>query len=497
MFKTTPFKHQLECLNRFAGHNYYALLAEMGTGKTWIVINDFAQLFEQCVLDGVLIFAPNGVHSNWVLNELPKHMPDNVKWRAHLWRANLTKTEKQKIECFFVKNNDLRIMAMNHESLQNAKGFAMAERFCKSCENLMVVLDESDGFKNPQALRVKNLFKLKKYARFRRIMSGTPVNNSPFDLFAPFKFLNDGILGTTSFHAFKAEYAELLKEGNPLLNAIKTRAGARFTPQVVAKDSHGRPKYRNLDKLSNLIAPYSFRITRAECVDLPPKVYKTLYFDLTAEQKRAYDLAENEGRFVFEGDNVAVFQALTIIQKLAQITSGYCLVNGIDEPQRIAGKNPKLDLLIERVAKFADEGKNIIIWARFRVEIADIAERLRQAGVSFVEYHGGIAQKQREENIVAFESRKCNVFLANQQAAGTGLNLVSASVVFYFSNDFSLRNRLQSEDRAHRIGQTQSVTYYNIVAKGTIDEVVTRVLQSKKSVADAIVEHGLGFFKLK
>jgi SNF2 family DNA or RNA helicase len=493
-FKTQPYKHQLECLNKFGRKKAFALLAEMGTGKTWIIINNIADLWSSGDCDSVLVFAPNGVHTNWTRLELPKHMPDWVRYKAVPWIAGGRKAEVEEIETLYEpRNGELRIMTMNWEALQSKKGVEAAKRFALCSGKLMIVCDESDSVKNPTAKRTQNLMALKPYSHWRRIMSGTPINNAPFDAFSQFSFLDEHILQTTSFYAFKAEYAEMLQPGNPLLDNIKARTKSRGTPQVVARGPGGRPKYRNLDKLSALIAPHSFRVLKSECLDLPEKIYKTLVFNMTPEQIKTYKKAEKECRLVFESEETP-FNKLVAVTKLAQITSGYYIHPLSEEPVRIEGKNPKLDLLKDRVQKIIESGEKVIIWARYRIEIEDIVATLTQEGINCVQYHGGIAKDDRTAAIDSFENGNAQVFVGNQQAGGTGITLVAASYVIYFSNNFSLRDRLQSEDRAHRIGQTKNVTYINIAAKGTIDMHVIGALTNKKDVADTIIDKGLKIF---
>lgn len=478
----------------------FALLAEMGTGKTWIIINNAADLWLTNECDGVMVFAPNGVHTNWTRLEIPRHMPDEVPCITAPWVANGKKAERAEIERLYedqyasvrgkVIQHPLRIFTMNWEALQHKKGVEAAERFAMSCRNLMVVADESDSIKNPAAKRTKNFMKFKRIARWRRIMSGTPINNAPFDAFSQFSFLDSHILGTTNYYAFKSEYAEMLHAGNPLVDSIKKRIGTNRTPQIVARGAGGRPKYRNLDKLSRLIAPYSYRVLKKDCLDLPDKIYKTVLFDLTPEQKVIYRKAKNECRLVFE-ENETPFSKLVAMTKLAQITSGYYIHPLSEEPVRIDGDTPKLDLLIEWVKKIVGSDNKVIIWARYRIEIADIVARLKAEGISGVQLHGGIKPKAREEAIDAFQHGEAQTFVGNTQAGGKGITLTAASYVIYFSNDFSYANRAQSEDRAHRIGQKNNVTYINLAAQGTIDEHVIRTLLSKKDVAASIIDRGL------
>jgi len=172
--------------------------------------------------------------------------------------------------------------------------------------------------------------------------------------------------------------------------------------------------------------------------------------------------------------------------KLAQITSGYYIHPDSSDPVRIEGDNPKLALLRERVVSAIEQGKKVIVWARFRIEIEDIVRVLREDEIAVVEYHGGINKEGRTTAIEEFQHGEANVFVGQQQAGGTGITLTAASCVIYFSNTFSLHDRLQTEDRAHRIGQEQDVTYINLVARNTIDATIVDALMNKKDIADII-----------
>lgn len=586
-FKTKPYNHQLYCLNEYGRKEYFALLAEQGTGKTWIIINNIADLWSSGDCDAALVFAPNGVHSNWVRLELQKHMPDWVRWKAAEWVSDGNKKEVAALESLYDNSDstELRILTMNWEALQHKQGVKAAERFANCCRRLMIVCDESDNIKNPSALRTKALMKLKKFSNWRRIMTGTMINNSPFDAFSQYSFLDETILGTTSYYAFKAEYAELLPPGHRLLQSIAAKKAPKMSyedrdlirasidqlwvliatsgrldlmgavnntkqahetgdyeailkcndelrslfspnvvsakksdclrlmqmvdntiyghirkvsrsmnprrlPQIVEKDDDNRPKYRNLDKLSKLLAPHSYRVLKRDCLDLPEKIYQTLYFSLTKEQVPIYRKAEEENRLMLDGEDTP-FNRLIAATKLSQITSGYYIHPLSEIPVRIPGDNPKLDMLVERVGKIIGAGEKVIVWARYTIQIEDIVKRLKADGHKVVQYYGAIKKGERVKAIDDFENGDADVFVGNQQAGGVGITLVAASHVIYFSNNFSLRDRLQSEDRAHRIGQTKNVTYTNIAAKGTVDEDVVFAVENKKDVAETIVDIGI------
>lgn len=519
-YKTTPYNHQLRCLAEHGHKRAFFLSAEQGTGKSWIIINNVADLWNAGECDALLVFAPNGVHTNWTLQELPKHMPDWVRWRSAAWKSGMGKRAQEKFDEIYgsrdsAEKRELRIMTMNWEGLDHKKSLEAAMRFATGASRLMIVCDEPSGaVKNPSTQRFKNLLKLKYMSRYRRMTDGTPITQGPFDAFAPYNFLDKNILGTESFFAFKAEYAEMIPKEilgfddngnrcmvpNPLIKNIMTRTGSQRVPQIVQKGPGGQPKYKNLDKLQALLAPHTFRVLKKECLDLPEKIYKTAYFDLTPEQKEAYRKAEKECRLVYE-NNEAPIAKLHAVTKLAQITSGFFIHPDFEEPVVIPGANPKLDILVERVESIVRQGSKVIVWARFHAEIAAIAAALKEHGVPFVEYHGGVKMKEREAAKIAFqgddadpESGWAQVMIAQQQAGGTGNTWTAAAYTIYFSNTYSLRERLQSEDRNHRIGQDSNVVYIDIVGQGTIDARIAAALSSKKNVADIINGDGKELF---
>jgi hypothetical protein len=509
-YKTAPFAHQAHFMDQHAQASAFFLSAEQGTGKTWMLINNMARLWDEGKIDACVVLAPNGVHTNWTLIEIPKHMPDWTRYHAVAWKAGMGKAATRKFETVFstAEPRTLKILTMNWEGLDHARSFDVLDRFCQLfAGKLMFIGDEPSGsIKNPTSQRYKQLLKLKYTTAYRRMSDGTPITQGPFDAFAPYHFLDKRILATDSFMAFKAEYAEMMpamvqgyddngqpkQVPNPLIKSIMDRAKTKRVPQIVMKGKDGIPRYRNLGKLQSLIAPFTYRVLKKDCLDLPEKIYKTAVFDMTAEQAKVYDKLLKECRLVFENNEAPVVK-LAAITKLAQITSGFFIHPDHDEPVAIPGPNPKLELLVDRVEAIVRQDSKVIVWARFHAEIAAIGAALRGVGVPFVEYHGGVASKLREEAKIAFQEGDAAVMIAQQQAGGTGNTWTAAAYTIYFSNTFSLRERLQSEDRNHRIGQTESVVYLDLVARGTIDEKIVRALAAKKNVADLINGDGRDF----
>lgn len=476
--KTTPMAHQKEGLARLAAApEFFALGAEPGTGKTWMLLADAAAQFEAGRIDGLVVVAPKGVHTNWVLREIPTHM--SIPVRAEFWLSGASRERMARLAKLLVPDPEkLAILTINVDALNTEKGFNYVDRFM-TIYRCMMVIDESQRIKNPAARRTKRAHLLGRKAVSRRIASGTLVADKPVDLFGQYEFLAPGLLGTTSLRAFTAEYTELLPDHHPLVAAIarKSRGGR---PQVPRTDANGRPVYRNLDKLRRLMAPHTFRVLKKDCLDLPPKIYQTRYFELSSSQRRLYEQVKEELRYEHADGEVDIFNAMTAINKLRQLTSGFILSEG--RAIALADHGPRLSALTEQVEEL--EGQ-IIIWASFREEIRILAETF---GDEAVTYHGGTSPKDREAAIELFQSGEKRFFIGHPAAAGTGLTLTAATTAIYYSCGFSLEERMQSEDRCHRIGTTEPVLYIDLVARDTVDERIAAALTSKRQTADAILD---------
>ena len=482
-FKTQPYRHQLEAYEISREREYFALLMEQGTGKTKVIIDTAAHLYGLGRIDAVLVVAPNGVHRNWVLNELPTHHPDWAPFISAYWAATPNKQERQLLENLRDPNFvGIRWLALNVEAFSSEKGRKIAENWLHT-HKVLFVIDESSRIKSPTAQRTKALLKLGKLAPYRRIMTGTPVTQAPTDVFSQFLFLDEHILGTSSFYAFKAEYAELLPANHGLMRHITARTNARFTPQVVATDKEGRPIWKNLDKLQDLLAPHSYRKRKVECLDLPPKIYQRIYHELDANQKKAYQLIKEELRALLDTGEVKVLTKLESILRLQQVCGGH-RVDGtsfFETPE----KNPRIKALMEVLE---DIQGGVIIWARFVAEIKEIEQVLKATygDGSTVTYYGEVSNADRVEAVDAFQAGRARFFVGQPHSGGIGLTLTAANTVIYYSNDYSLETRLQSEDRAHRIGQEKPVTYIDVEAVGTIDKAVVAALRNKQDIASLV-----------
>lgn len=476
VFKTQPYAHQLEALNRFSHYTYWALLSEMGTGKTWILINDYALGVAEGRVQNLLVIAPNGVQWNWVNRELPTHLPEfGAVWAGYA--GNMRAKEKQALKALLANKAAVpSVLATSWNSLSNAKGRDVINEFLSGGVPTMVVLDESDYCKNPSTAYAKEVLKISKLAAYRRIATGTPVTNSPYDAWVQFNFLSPTILNCPSYYAFKQRHGVFLPSSHPLVRSIATRRGC---PQIPAKDGAGRPIYKDLDRLTAAIAPYSYRVTKDSCLDLPPKTYSVEYVELTPTQ-RTYYTAVKEAALAVIGDTLTPLpNALAALSAAAQATGNHATSGEVIDPKH----NPKLERLLELVNGVSGQ---VIVWCRYTAEIRDILAAAQAAGLTAVSYYGENTPAQREAALEAWRGG-AKLLVANAKAGGTGLTLNEAGYVVYYSNSFSLHDRLQSEDRCHRIGQAKNVQYIDLVARGTIDEDIVAALVAKEDVAARVI----------
>jgi SNF2 family DNA or RNA helicase len=488
--KTIGFKHQIEALQRMNGREYYALFMEAGTGKTFTILTDAERLYAAGKIDAVLVICPNGLQMNWVKREIPIHL--EVPHIARAWRSGAGVREKKALDDLMAPRDvgeeiPLRILVMNIEALNTPKGLDFCKRFLRITKCMMAI-DESSRIKNPAAARTKKIIALRDLAVVRRIATGTPITKAPVDLFMQMEFLSDGLLGTTSYRSFVSEYAELADMSHPRFKSMIRENPRIAHAQIVERDALGNPIWRNLDKLQKIIQPNSFRVLKKDCMDLPDKIYTTRYFNLDSDQRKTYNELRDELRIDFtalDAGQVLSVTALVAITKLQQITSGFVMVKGMDGPVYISENNARLEALEEIIE---DIDGQFLIWARFREEIAAIARLLHASGRTFVEYHGGVSSDDREIAVDSFQRGEVDIFLGQPQSGGIGLTLTAAGTVVYFSQDYNLETRLQSEDRTHRIGTTKKVLYIDLVANDTIDEKISISLQRKSEMATTILD---------
>tara|TARA_Y100001972_G_scaffold10137_1_gene11098 strand:- start:252 stop:1589 length:1338 start_codon:yes stop_codon:yes gene_type:complete len=437
----------------------------MGTGKTKVLIDNMSMLYDKGKIDGALIIAPKGVVKTWYEQELPTHLPKHIENVSVLWQSNITKKQQEKLETLFEIETALHILIMNVEALSTEKGVKFAFKFLNSHKTLMAI-DESTTIKTPTAKRTKNIIGLGKHAKYKRIMTGSPVTKNPLDLYTQCEFLDPYLLDFASYYAFRNRYAEM------------TTMNVRGRSIQVVKE------FRHLGELSESLQPFSYRVLKEDCLDLPPKNFTKRHIVLTSEQRKIYDQMKKHALAMLNGKITSTMTVLTQLMRLHQITCGHFTAD--DGSTQLIANNRITELMnvLEEI-----EGK-AIIWANYQKDITSIIESIIKVygPGSVVDYYGLTPQEERQDNIRKFQNdSKCRFLVGTPQTGGYGITLTQANTVIYYSNGYDLEKRLQSEDRAHRIGQKKTVTYVDLICEDTIDEKIVKALRDKINIASEVM----------
>jgi SNF2 family DNA or RNA helicase len=422
-------------------------------------------LYDKGKINGTLIIAPKGVIGTWYNQEIPTHLPDHIEKMSVLWQSNITKEQSRKLGNLFKTGEELQILIMNVEALSTVKGTNFASKFLLS-HNALMVVDESTTIKNPKAKRTKNILKLSKGAKYKRILTGSPVTRNPLDLYSQCEFLDPYLLDFHSYYAFRNRYAEM-----------RTAHFSGRSVQIVSK-------FRHLEELSESLKPFSYRVLKEDCLDLPDKIYMKRIITLTKKQEEVYEQMKREALAFLNGKKTTTVNALTQLMRLQQITCGHFVADDGTTQEIDSNRLDELMDVLEEV-----EGK-ALIWCHWQKDIQIIKEAiLKEYGPgSVVDYYGLTPQDQRQKNKDNFQNKKeVRFFVGTPQTGGYGLTLTAANTVIYYSNGYDLEKRIQSEDRAHRIGQKKSVTYVDILAEETVDEKIVKALRKKINIASKVM----------
>ena len=378
---------------------------------------------------------------------------------------NINKTQQEKLETLFEIETALHILVMNVEALSTDKGVKFAYKFLNSHKTLMAI-DESTTIKTPTAKRTKNIIGLGKIAKYKRIMTGSPVTKNPLDLYTQCEFLDPYLLDFTSYYAFRNRYAEM-----------KTMHLRGRSIQVV-------DEFKNLGELSETLQGFSYRVLKEDCLDLPPKNWTKRYITLTKEQQKVYDQMKKAAMAVLNGKVTSTMTVITQLMRLQQITCGHFVA---DDGSTQEIKNNRITELMNVLDEI--EGK-AIIWGHWQKDIQNIVDEIEKVHGpgSVVSYYGLTPQDERQDNIRKFQSDpRCRFLVGTPSTGGYGITLTAANTVIYYSNGYDLEKRLQSEDRAHRIGQKKNVTYIDIIAEKTVDEKIVKSLRDKINIASEVM----------
>jgi len=468
-FKTKPYAHQMTALEKSWNRETYAYFMEMGTGKTKVLIDNAAMLYDKGKIDGVLIVAPKGVVKTWHEQEIPTHLPNHIENMSVLWQSNITKKQKEKLDSLFEPEELLHILIMNVEAFSTTKGVEFASKFL-SCHNTLMVIDESTTIKTPKAKRTKSIVHLSESAKYRRIMTGSPVTKNPLDLYSQCYFLDPFHLEHESYYSFRTRYA-IMKTANISGRQIQLVNG-----------------FKNLGELSDKLKPFSYRVLKEDCLDLPDKIYMKRNIKLSPDQFKLYEQMRKEALAVLNGKQTTTVNTLTQLMRLQQITCGHFTADDGSTQSIVNNRLSELMNVLEET-----EGK-AIIWAHYQFDITSIIREIVKVHGpgSVVDYYGLTPQDERQENIRKFQSDpRCRFIVGTPATGGYGITLTAANTVIYYSNGYDLEKRLQSEDRAHRIGQKKSVTYVDIMAEETVDEKIVKALRKKINIASEVLGEDL------
>ena len=441
----------------------FAYFMEMGTGKSKVLIDNIAMLYNNGHINGALIIAPKGVYKPWFDNEIPNHMPDYIEKKVSLWR---TDPNAKDLQPMFKPGADLHILIMNVEAFSTKKGLQFAHKFL-SCHDTLMGVDESTTIKNPTAKRTKNILSLRSLTKYRRILTGSPVTKSPLDLFSQCNFLDPWLLDQSSYYSFRTRYAV----------CRKIQVHGRQVEIVVG--------YRNLGELSDKLKPFSYRVLKDDCLDLPKKTYMKRNIELTDEQKKVYKQMKKEALAVLNGKMVTSATVITQLMRLHQITCGHFKADDGTIQEIKNNRIPQLMDILEEV-----EGK-AVIWAHYRHDIEKLVEAIskKYGANSVVTYYGDTTTDERAIAIKKIQDKESPVrfIIGTPQTGGYGITLTGASTMIYYSNGYDLEKRQQSEARIDRIGQEKPMTYIDIMAEDTVDMKIVKSLRQKVNIATEIM----------
>ena len=464
-FKTKPYAHQMTALEKSWNKKVFALFMEMGTGKTKVAIDNMAMLYDNGKINGALIIAPKGVYKNWYSQEIPQHLAKHIKPKTVLWQALINQKQQKLLDTLFETGHDFHILVMNVEAFSTKKGVDFAGRFLNS-HNTFMVIDESTTIKNPGAKRTKNIVSLGKYAKYRRNMTGSPVTKSPLDLYKQCEFLDEYLLDHSSYYTFRTRYA-IMRKANFNGRSVEIVVG-----------------YKNLGELSDKLKPFSYRVLKDDCLDLPKKTFMKRVITLSAEQEKVYRQMKEMALAQLNGKLLTTANALSQLMRLHQITCGHFKAND-GSTQTV--KNNRLNELSELLEEV--EGK-AIIWAHYQYDVQTILDVIKKeyGDDSVVDYYGKTPNEDRQDNIKKFQSDpKCRFLVGTPSTGGYGLTLTAASTMIYYSNGYDLEKRQQSEARIDRIGQEKPMTYIDIICENTVDERIVKALRKKINIATEIM----------
>lgn len=470
--KTRGYAHQEAEFQKSKHRKVYAFWWEMGTGKSKPIVDTIGELYCQQQIDGAVIFSDKGAYLNWY-SELEKHLSSSIPRRVAHWSSSAKAKEVDaRRELIGARDNCLDVLLVNIEALISDKCVDFIRDFIAGHYCLMAI-DEATSIKNPKSQRTKIATKLGRACDYRRVLTGTPITQSPLDMYSMCDFLESELLGFPTFTSFRAYYATMIR--------MNLGPGRPSFDKIVG--------YRNLNHLTESLRPFSSRILKSECLDLPDKVYEIRQVELSDSQQKAYASLKQTAILQLEQGLLTSTSALTTINKLQQICCGHVK---IDDKQTIDLDSNRVPVLLDLLDELSDH--KVVIWCAFQRDVELITWAIREKyGMErgCVHYYGKTTDEMRRHAIHSFVNNPAvRYFVGTQATGGKGIDGLqsSCSYAIYYSNPYSLEDRLQSEDRLHRIGQNNKVTCIDLISPGTVDERVLAALKTKKDLSHEVLD---------
>lgn len=459
IYHTLPYEHQIEALNRAWGNPGFAYFLEMGTGKSKIIVDEIINLYEQQRINCVVVVAPNNVHRNWK-NEFEKHGPGYNKWEIQIWQSGQNPKKREEETRRIINSGKLLVFLMNVEALSTTSGKEYLKRILLARRRTYFAIDESHKIKTQSAQRTKAAIELGKLAYIRRIATGTEAEEGIENLYSQFKFLDPNIIGLRSFTAFRSMFCVM---------------GGYENREIKG--------YQNQEYLAKKITPYIYSRRKKDCLDLPEKVYVTHEIGMTVRQTELYNQLENE--LIVELNSGAIVDAsmaMVRMMRLQQILCGH--LNSSEEEHR-----SRPDIIPSNRASFVSEiveeaSSKVIIFCRFIMDVDLICSALANNEIGSVGISSLVEGNRRLSEIDRWrKDKRLKALVITGATGGTGLTLNEATTTIFYSNSWSATDRKQAEDRNHRIGTTEKITYHDIIVKNKIDHRLLFALKKKDASA--------------
>lgn len=470
-YGTQPYAHQDKAFVESRDRYYYALWWEMGTCKSKVMTDTAAYLFLKQEIDGFIIMSDKGCYMNWHNKEVARHMPKNIDYRMAAWSSsNKAKEQLQCDNLLTAEDNKLDILCINTESLNSPRAVAYLERFIKT-HYCLFLIDESTSIKNYKSERFKEAVRLGQKCDYRRVLTGTPITQSPLDMYAQCEFLYPGLLGFRSFVAFRSNYAQMQL----------IRMGPRAFNKIIG--------YHRLDELTKSLMPFSSRILKSECLDLPEKVFETIDVEMTVEQEELYRKFKSMALLDLEQGLLTSTSAITTINKLHQIVCGHVK---LDDGTQVDIPCGRITALLELLDKL---NKKCVIWCAHQRDVEQIMAALKEHHKTddkySVHYYGKTTTQERAVHLHEFMcDPNCTEFVGTAATGGKGIDGLQdvCDYMVYYSNSYNLEDRLQSEDRLHRNGQKNQVTIVDLVCANSVDVPIITSLKNKQDLAHNVLD---------